>query len=226
MGNKWLPWIGVGLVIAVVSLSMHFELYDAWAFFGVMFYTVIFFVFIIFLSYDNSRRIAEKKRLQEKKSSLTYCWSKVNDLLKRMPGGEGLEWARGFGRKSEVKYFGTGENKKTYRSLYGTLSYSRQLVVIIFDVDDEVIAKYEASPSPSVIDDPFYKFDPTNSQSHSSIPYDYRNRSRYGRYGRYPTQGRYARQDSGGDYANYDSIPISPTREEIDKAQKIFDGER
>lgn len=229
MGNRWLPWIGVGMVIAVVSLSMYFELYDAWAFFGIMFYTFLFFVFIAFLSYDSSRRIAEKKRMQVKKSSLSDCWNKTNDLLRRMPGGEGLEWAKGFGRKSELRYFGSGENKKTFRSLYGNLSKSRQLVVIIFDVEEQVIARYVANPTPALISDPFHKFDPMNSQS-SQRPFDYRDRSRYGLSSRY--RGRqpygYGRppQDGGDNYANYDSLPVSPTREEIDKAQKIFDGEK
>jgi len=224
-----MPLIIVVSIALVVGLSMYFGLYDAWAFFGVMFYTFIFFVFFIYLSYDNHRRISERAKFQEKKVSIAYCWNKVNTELRQMTGGDGLEWDGGLGRKSELKYFGHGTNKKAFRSLYGNLSNQRQAVVIIFNVDDEIISRYVANPSPDLIQDAFYKFDPFNSDRdrmggmNGYNPYN--SRSRYGNSSRYrrPSYGGYAPQQQNYNYGDYDSIPSSPSKSEIEKAQDVFD---
>jgi len=229
MKNKWMSLIIVISIALVVGLSMYFELYNAWAFFGVMFYTFLFFVFIIYLTYDNYHRISERAKFQEKKMSISYCWNKVNTELRQMTGGDGLEWAGGLGRKSELKYFGSGVNKKAFRSLYGNLSNQRQAVVIIFNVDDEIISRYSANPSPDLIQDPFFKFDPFNSDRDRMMggmngynPYSLH--SRYGSRSSYrrPSYGQYAPQNPN--YGDYDSMPSTPSKDEIGKAIDTFEG--
>lgn len=229
--NKWLWLIIVLSVALVVGLSMYFGLYDAWAFFGVMFYTFVFFVFIIYLTYDNYRRISERARFQEKKMSIAYCWNKVNTELRQMTGGDGLEWDGGLGRKSELKYYGSGATKKAFRSMYGNLSNQRQAVIIIYNVEEEIISRYVANPSPDLIQDPFYKFDPFNTDRERMNMFNpYASRSRYG--GRTPYRrpsyggygGGYQPMPQNDNYGDYDSIPNTPSKDEIAKAIDTFEG--
>lgn len=214
------------LIVVVVGVSLFFKLYDGWAFFGVLFYTGIFILFYVFLSYDEHKRKQEKKQKNIKKLSLQYAWERINYLLQRMAGGDGLEWDSGFGKKSEIKYFSDGKKQKPYRAVLGRLSNQGQQVIIIFDIDEDEIVKYNASPSPEQIINPFHDFDPYSQNT---------NISQYPRYDRYDKHHSGSRYNRGGLYPSkpatnnelsFDDMPASPNDDLVRKTLDKLDNGR
>lgn len=135
----------------------------------------------------------------ENKRGFEYCWRRTNELLSTMDNADHLEWRGGFDRKSILKAFSVGGKEKHYRALYGGLVSNKQLVVVIYCVEDDDIVSYIANPSPSLISDPFADFKPSGSSgSRGMMPY-YDNKRRRMRYGAPPgSYGGYGGYDDGG----------------------------
>ena len=178
-----------------------------------VFYMVIFFSCYAWVIYDYNRRMAEYDELEGRKKTFKYCWERVNVLLKSMAGGDGLEWAGGFGRRTEVRSFHDGQQMRRYRSMLGHLSGQRQLVVVIYDVDNDDIAKYYANPSTQVIMNPFYDFKPVAGRGETpGIDGFGLGRYPYGGYNsRYPYSGAIPHISNpnmeGGQGGGFDSYP-------------------
>lgn len=205
--------------IIIIVISIFMKIYSIWSLIGMIFYTILFFALYLYILYEGRRLEIERHNRDEKKQTFKWCWNKVNDILRKMPGGEGLEWGGGFGKRSEVKYFSDGKIQHPFRYIFGNLSESKQPVLIILDVDKEDIGRYYANPTPSLLDNPFDSFRPFSGQERDNFGYrDWR--FGYDRRSRYRPEYR----DSGiselgpGREAEYSQFPISPPNNQINNA--------
>jgi hypothetical protein len=109
-------------------------------------------------------QLFEKRKAKPKdnKRGLDYCWMKANEALKRMDGAETMEWDEGLGRETTLQKFFSSEGKesKEFRSFLARLKSGNQLVIVLWDIEDEVIAKYVANPSADLMEEPFKDFKP------------------------------------------------------------------
>lgn len=104
---------------------------------------------------------ALRERQNQHRKTIEYCWKKLNERLISMPGGDALVWEGGKGRESTIRRFADKAGKlHEFRSFYGFLERARQNVVAIWDVENEDVARYVASPPGTVLEDPFHEFKP------------------------------------------------------------------
>ena len=183
MSNERLPYI-IGTIIAVILLIIIISLgfFDGWVFFGMVFYIALFiggyFYIIIGWQKDKEAEMQEHQRKQK----FEWCFRRINETLRKMPGGQGIEWDAGFGRVSDFKTFNDGVQNKPFRSVLGYLQGTQQLVIVIYDIDNDDIAKYNANPSPAEIADHFHNFDPFKRRSSGfGTGFSRYRRDRYGR---------------------------------------------
>lgn len=153
---KWVMWGTIITLVLSVAFTYWFNLLDVKAFYGSM---IVVFDFAVGYAYVVWAwgRDQEEEAL---KQTLPYCWNKAGQLLQSMPGGTSIEWRHGEGRKAEIRNYYDNTVKHSFRALFGISSRTRQPIVVIFDLDLEDIARYDAQPSPQVLDDPFFGFKP------------------------------------------------------------------
>lgn len=219
--KKWLiPILTLVLFIIVIVLNVRFELFDAWAFFGVIFYIAIFFVFVLYIQFDASRRAYKREQENINKKSLNNCWQRVNSLLRAMPNGDSVEWSSGFGRKSELRYFNINGKNKPYRSVLAHSVRNSQLVVVIYDIEEDDIVKYIGNPTPDLISDPFAGFNPSGKSENFGGGFGNNRFDRYGRRIPYDNQSHtpYITPQSNN---NGNTIPFEdlgkPTEKDVEK---------
>jgi Ca2+/Na+ antiporter len=156
----WIFLITIGVFIGLVLLLMRLQMFDAWMFSGIFFYLFIFLGGYFFVMINKER---ERKRLEDEanlKQKFDWCWDRVNRILRRMPGGQGLEWASGFGRESEYRTFYDGVQNHGFRSMMGYLSTTQQLVIVIYDINRDDIVRFVTNPDPDLLDNHFRYFKP------------------------------------------------------------------
>ena len=216
MEDKTKFFIGAFVILGVVvTLTFILDLYSIWTLFGMIFYSIVFFSFYIFILYEENRINFENKQREEKKQTFKWCWNKTNEILRKMPGGQGISWEGGFGKRSEIKHFSDGKIQHPFRYIFGTLE-SGQPILIVFDIDREDIARYYANPTPKLIDDPFYKFNPFSRGLNDNFYDKYPHRFGDKRFGNsnvpYPDFNQQGRE------ASYSDLPVSPSSNDVNQA--------
>jgi len=187
MGKKLASMIFViGMVLSLITV-VFMGLFSVWTFFGILMIGSLYlggYLYVVNFYYFS---LEQEKKEKENKKTLDWCWSKANQILRRMPDGQGIEWRRGIGRQSEFRTFNDGIQNRPFRSMMGYLANTQQFIIIILDIDKEDIVRFHADPSPDVIEDHYYKFQPFQGTGVSS------GMDNYGRdrYGRYPSRSKY-----------------------------------
>lgn len=178
--KRWLFVLSVSLIIlGLIILTNMLGIFDAWSFMGMLFYTIIMSVFILYINYDYNRRMYETEKNNINRKSLSYCWQRINSLLKEMPDGDTVEWSEGFGKKTELKSYTVDGVTKTFRSIVAHLVKNNQLVVIIYSIDDDYLARYYANPTPGLLRDPFLDFNPGGTTRPMGMGDQYGGRDRF-----------------------------------------------
>lgn len=216
------------IVLSIVVISLGF--FSGWVFFGMIFYIGLFVggYFYIIIAWQNDKETEQYEN--QRKQKFDWCFRKANEALRNMPGGQGIEWDSGFGRVSDFKTFNDGTQNKPFRSILGYLSGTQQLVLIIYDIDNDDIVKYDANPSPDIITNHFHNFNPFKSGRSGGFGGDFA--PRYDRYGRKTSRARRGGisihmnpdDDLGGEggdrTANYDDLKTQPDKGTVDDVFK------
>jgi hypothetical protein len=159
-GMKWTLIVSGVVLITLVIISIKGHYFNGWTFFGLLFYCVMYIGGIIYIKVGIQNSLDEEDDLHRRKQRFDWCWERVNVILKSMPGGQGLQWAQGVGRKSIYKTFYDGIQNKPFRSMMAHLEYTQQLVLILYDIDGDDVAGYITNPGPDLIENPFLNFKP------------------------------------------------------------------
>ncbi len=143
-------------LICSFLLVWYLDLLDIQAFYGISIiiteYTVGY-VYVVYMWKKDQLGDGDKK-------NIAYCWKRTGELLQQMPNGVSIEWQSGEGRRSEMRNFYDNTTKRSYRAFFGLLTRTRQPVVVIYDMDLDDIARYEASPTPQLLENPWHEFKP------------------------------------------------------------------
>ena len=216
----------IALVLLVI-ITIIVGFFTVWTFIGIIFYILMYVAGLIYIRVGIENSMNQEDELYRKKQRFDWCWERVNILLKSMPGGQGIEWASGVGRKSIYKTFHDGVQNRPFRSMLAYLAKSQQLVLIIYDIDNDDIASFITNPSADLIDNPYLGFKPFT-----------RGGDRLGGFGggRYPSS-RYGRRRGGrrpvsirvgDDYDDYDDgggggdSGQQPSSQSVDRAVDIL----
>jgi hypothetical protein len=215
MKGTIMAFIMTGLFIISVIVINLLHLFNMWMFFGLLFLGILYIIGYLYVVNYYYFTLQQQKDDNENKRKLDYCWNRANQILHNMPGGQGLEWRSGIGRRSEFRTFYDGIQNKPYRSMMGYLSETQQFVVLIYDIDGDDIVRFYADPSADIIVNHFYEFKPFQQGSmQQRVPGAYG--SRYGsRYGRRPYGGRrpmsiHIDDGMGGGSDDFNSLPNNP----------------
>lgn len=160
MKKGWMITIALIVLAILIILLLSYDLFDVWTFVGMVFYVLLFIGGYIFISVGTKDYEAVMREESARKQKFDYCWEHANMILRRLPGGEGLEWASGFGRKSEFRNYHDGVQNRPFRSMLGYLSQSQLLVLIIYDIERDDIVRFVTNPDPDIIESPFRNFRP------------------------------------------------------------------
>jgi len=172
MKKIWIITITVAVALILMLILIRLELFDAWTFGGMLFYVLVFLGGYAFVAIG---KIREQKRLEEQasvKQKFDFCWSRVNLILRRLPGGQGLEWSGGFGRKSEFRTYHDGIQNRPFRSMLGFLSNTQQLAIIIYDIERDDIVRFVTNPDPDILENHYKNFRPFSRGSAMGEDYD------------------------------------------------------
>lgn len=156
----WIIGIALGTIGLLILILILTKTFSGWTFGGMIFYILIFAGGYAFLMFGKKQ---EREHLQEemnKKYKFDYCWNRANIILRRMAGGQGLEWDAGFGRKSEYRSFYDGVQSRPFMSMLGYLSNTQQLVLVIYDIDRDNIARFVTNPDVDMLANHFKNFRP------------------------------------------------------------------
>lgn len=203
-------WVLITAIVTLVVLFLFTIIggfFNGWSFFAIIFYLALYGGGYAYVRIGAENRANDGDRSLQRRQKFEYCWERINQILKSMPGGQGIEWASGFGRKSGIKSYFDGVQSKPFRSVLAYLEYSQQLVLIIYDIEGDDIAEFIANPSPELMDNPFYNFKPytrgVDSNAHLDRFGGYAGSSRYPWTRRNP-RGRYPPPSEGGVSINVD----------------------
>jgi len=186
MGSKIMSVIVSIIFIILVIIIIASGLFTIWLFFGMFFLGLLYVFGYLFVVNYYYFSLEQEREESVNKKKLDWCWNRVNEILRKMPEGQGLEWREGIGRRSEYTTRHDGIQNKAYRSMMGYLAKTQQLVIVIFSIDDDDIVRFYADPSPDVIEDHFHNFKPYQSgslapgiggQQYGRYPYNTRRRS-------------------------------------------------
>lgn len=156
MNMKILVWCTIILLVISILTTWYFKIFEPQAFYGMFIIAMAYIAGYIYLVLSKRSDDAAANTVK----TLDYCWKKAGEVLQRMPGGTSIEWAQGKGRRGEMRVFYENNKRRSYRALYGISSITKRPVVVIFDMDQDDIARYNSNPSPEVLEDPFAGFKP------------------------------------------------------------------
>jgi hypothetical protein len=229
---KWTLIISLGLLAIISLITIVTGLFSLWLFSGLIFYVLMYLAGFTYIRVGLLNKVKEEDDIYRAKQKFNWCWERANAILKAMPGGQGLEWVGGVGRKSVFKTYWDGVQNKPFRSMLAHLENTQQLVLIIFDIDGDDIALFAANPSVELIENPFLTFKPFSRGAGGGFD------TRFGYPGgypqRYPSRRGYGGRgvsinvDPGGQpsiegFDEPQPRPITPTSETIDKAVDALD---
>lgn len=227
----WVLLTSIGVLIILFLISVIGGFFDGWSFFAIIFYIALYIGGYNYVKIGMQNRSDDEDRLLQRRQKFEHCWERINHILKSMPGGQGIEWASGFGRKSWIKSFFDGVQPKPYRSVLAHLEDSQQLVLIIYDIEGDDIAEFITNPTPELMDNPFLNFKPFSRGTDRNDGLDrfggYNSSNRYP-YQRRPASGRYPTSRGGvsinvggvGEYQDLDNYnqKITPSSDLVDNA--------
>lgn len=225
MNKLWI--IGGGLVSALVLviISLSFGLFNAWTFFGIIFYILVYVAMYIYLRKTYLDRLAEQENERMQKRKFDYCWARANEILRNMASGQGLEWDRGKNRRSEFQTFYDGVQHREFRSMEGNLSDTQERVVIIYDIDKDDIVRIDASPSTEVLKNHFYKFNPFRSSA-GGMYGGYGSPYGYGGIPRSKRKGVSIHIGDDDDVNDFDEMRKQPPQDAVNKAVEALNNDR
>ena len=211
MSFKIVIWIvSIMLVLSVVA-TLYFGVFEKQTFYGTMIIIMSYIAGFIYLKI----MLARDKLDEVQHKTIDYCWNRASTILQRFPGGTSVEWRQGQGRKSEMRYYVEGQKKRAFRSFFAYSSLTRQPVVVIYDMDLDDVARYEAVPSPQMINDMWYEFKPIfNPQAEKAMMMG----AMFGRKGK---KGK--RMNMNFDFGSNPQDYLEPDSEAVDKMMR--DGE-
>lgn len=214
---------GILLVLVIVIISMG--IFTVSTFLGILFYALLYGGGYYYVAVGMRERDKEVHIMQGRKQKFEWCWERVNKILKGMPGGQGLQWAQGVGRRSQYQTFYDGVQNKPFRSILAYLENTQQIALVIYDIDGDDIAQFITNPGPEYYDDPFYRFKPFSGRGAGmmgrdgihdpySDPYDYRRSSR----GRNKGVSIHVGNDDYNDFDSMRERMSTPSPDVVDKA--------
>ena len=160
MNRRWHIGIIIAVFIVVFTLAIVTGNLNGWSFVGIIFYIVLGiggYLFLISGIRQEQERIAAANAIKNK---FDWCFERTNAILRRMPGGEGISWSKGFGFESKIRSYHDGIQNRKFRSLLGFFEHNQQLVLIIYDIHEDDIADIIANPDYDLLVDPFKGFRP------------------------------------------------------------------
>jgi len=218
MKFNWTYGITAGVFIVLLIIIISTGLFDGFTFFGIVFYITLYLVGYFYIRNGFIKRQQEADELRANKNKFDYCWGRVNHILRRMPGGQGLQWSKGIGRRSVFKTFYDGIQNKPFRSMIAHLENSQQIVLVIYDIDNDDIVEFITNPHPDYFDNPFLNFKPF-SRIGGGMAYE--GDRRYLPRGYSPQRGKSRVSiniDDGMDSFEEMSSRLKPEKDTVDKA--------
>jgi hypothetical protein len=199
--------------------------FDGVTFMGMIFYLALYGTGYYYITVGINNKEKELQIMEGRKQKFEWCWERVNKILKSMPGGQGLQWAKGVGRRSQFKNFHDGVQNKPYRSILAYLENTQQIVLVIYDIEGDDIADFITSPSPDLYDNPFINFKPFMGSGMGMGMFG------SGRYNPYSFSSRKRRPhrpvsiNIGGDddYGDFDQMQERRTQPQDDIVNRAFE---
>lgn len=220
--KNWIIWTSIIALVILVIISVIGGFFGGWSFFAILFYVGLYIGGYSYVRIGMKSRTDENNKMLQRRQKFDWCWERINQILKSMPGGQGVEWASGVGRKSWIKSYFDGIQNKPFRSILAHLERTQQLVLIIFDIDGDDISEFITNPSPELMDNPFLYFKPfARSGGMEQGGLD--------RFGGYNSNMRYPQHQRGGLNINVNDggfnsgieqyeKKIKPDKDTVDKA--------
>lgn len=176
--------VSILIFILVIVISMGF--FSLWIFFGLLFYVGLFFGGYSFIIVSFNLLEEQNASERNRKNKFDWCFERINVILKRMTGGQGIQWDGGTGRHSEFRSYFDGVQNKPFRSMMGFLSHTQQSVLIIFDIDNDDIVRFSTNPNIDLVQNHFHDFNPFKRQTsinrmNSGRPLKYNSRYKNGK---------------------------------------------
>lgn len=153
-------WISGILFVISLVIMISSGIFNGWIFLGLMVYLVMYFGGWLFVRYAFKKKREAEDIFNQDRHKFHYCWERANLLLKKFPGGRGIEWSRGHSSVSTYKTYWDGEQNKPYRSMVGFLEKSKRLILIIYDIDSDDIKEFVPNPAPEKLVNHFLGFRP------------------------------------------------------------------
>lgn len=160
MTKSWLLITSIAVLVLLVFISIVSKTFNGWTFFAVVFYIVLYLGAYSYVKIGIENRKNDNDITLQRRNKFDHTWERINQILKSMPGGQGIEWASGVGRKSWIKSYFDGVQTKPFRCVLAHLEYTQQVVMIIFDIEGDDIAEFITNPAPELMDNPFLQFKP------------------------------------------------------------------
>jgi len=157
---KWVIISSTIILGLLVLFSIIAGFFNGWSFFGIIFCALIYLGGYLYVKIGMDNRASDLDTVLQRRQKFEFCWERINEILKSMAGGQGIEWASGVGKRSGIKSYYDGVQNKPFRSVIAHLENTQQLVIIIFDIEGDDISEFITNPSAELIDNPFLNFRP------------------------------------------------------------------
>lgn len=156
--NKKILIINTVFFLLVLISILFLDLINWMVISGTIFYTVFFLIMftILFVSGANSENKTEEE--EKNKSSLAYCWNRINHHLSKMEGMT-LSWGKGINNQTTVKAYNDGKNTIYFRAVIAKISKTNIDILIVYNITKDEISRYE-KPKTEHYSDLFYDYKP------------------------------------------------------------------
>lgn len=189
----------------LLLLILYLELITIITVLGILFYIILFMIMfsIIYVTslYDEKDKVDEVKN----KTSLSYCWNRINFHLNEMEGMT-LTWGKGTGNQTAVKAYNNGKEQIYFRAIIAKIASLNTDILVIYNTNKDEIARYE-KPKTVQYSDLFYDFKPFEGGG-SGMFNDF-NRNRYPYNSQYYNRPRYIPPNDMGGFDNDSTTDFS-----------------
>lgn len=153
----------LGILVVVFIASLYFEVFNVFSFLGIMVVVLSVVAGGIALNIYDKMKITKDIKDENSKVKISNIFRRINEELATMPDGDTVNWDSGKSRTIKSKIFSDGKKNWTFRAYFGTLVTNNELVVVIYDVDNDTVFDYYTNPGPDLLLDPFKNFNPIQS---------------------------------------------------------------
>lgn len=119
------------MVAVVVGFMSYFKAFESGLVVTTVAWIGAFIVMYTFLRIAHMRDLLNQKE-KEKEEDLDYCWTQVNRMLTRMPGGLQITWEKGSGGNVQGKVFSDHANRPNFFYAFVAFSVESQTYQIIY----------------------------------------------------------------------------------------------